>query len=188
MKKIDKNYFLIILISCAMLIGLKHYNVFFASKIDYINQHVAFLSYFRELFHSSHTIFPSLAFNLGAGENLYNFSYYGLYNPLFIPFYFTSKLNPLYYMQFINILVYISIGVLSYKFFKLETNKKSSLYASVFMLLSSSILFHIHRHYMFICYLPFLLIALILINKYFKNGKYMLLILMNTFILLSNTI
>ena len=54
--------------------------------------------YFRQLFYSTGKLLPNLAFNLGAGENLFNFAYYGLLSPvmlvsyLFIEVYSTSIL------------------------------------------------------------------------------------------------
>ena len=37
-----------------------------------------------QLFYDTKDLFPNFAANLGAGENIYNFSYYGLYSPIIL--------------------------------------------------------------------------------------------------------
>ena len=54
------------------------------SKVDWQAQHTVIPEYFRQLFYDTGDIFPSFAPNLGAGENIYDFAYYGLYNPLIL--------------------------------------------------------------------------------------------------------
>ncbi len=39
--------------------------------------------YFRQQFYDTGNLFPEFAMNLGGGQNIYNYSYYGLYSPLF---------------------------------------------------------------------------------------------------------
>ena len=154
---------------------------YFGSSVDWYNQHIKFPEYFRTLFYSSGNFFPSFAFQLGGGQNIYNFSYYGLYSPLLIFSYLVPFVKMLDYMQVLNILIYMSIGVLSYHFFKVEVKRNTAFFGSLFLLLSTPILFHVHRHYMFINYLPFLFISLFCIRKYFKNQTISLFIIINTF-------
>ena len=52
------------------------------SQIDWISQHTVLAEYFRQRFYSTHEFFPQFASELGGGQNIYNFSYYGLYNPI----------------------------------------------------------------------------------------------------------
>ena len=58
-------------------------NIFGSSK-DWVNQHILFPEYFRQLFYSTGKLIPNLALNLGAGENIFNFAYYGLLSPIFL--------------------------------------------------------------------------------------------------------
>ena len=51
------------------------------SKTDFEIQHYILPEYFRTIFYKNFDLFPDFAFNLGAGENIYYFSYYGLLNP-----------------------------------------------------------------------------------------------------------
>ena len=54
----------------------------YGSNLDWISQHVTFPEYLRTLFYESHEFFPDFALNIGGGQNIYNFAYYGLFNPL----------------------------------------------------------------------------------------------------------
>ena len=56
-------------------------NHLFASNVDFRTQHYLIPEYFRTLFYSTGNLFPDFAFNIGAGVNIYNLSYYGLFRP-----------------------------------------------------------------------------------------------------------
>ena len=56
----------------------------FGSNVDWLSQHSVFPEYFRQQFYETGTVFPEFAANIGGGQNIYNFAYYGLYNPLFL--------------------------------------------------------------------------------------------------------
>lgn len=47
------------------------------SQIDWISQHTVLAEYFRQRFYSTHEFFPQFASELGGGQNIYNFAYYG---------------------------------------------------------------------------------------------------------------
>ncbi|MGC4018275.1 MAG: YfhO family protein [Muricomes sp.] len=53
------------------------------AKVDWISQHVVFPDYFRNLFYKTHNFFPQYASEIGGGQNIYNFAYYGLGNPCY---------------------------------------------------------------------------------------------------------
>ena len=56
----------------------------FGAKVDWISQHSVIPDYFRKQFYATGKLFPEFAMNLGGGQNIYNYSYYGLYSPLFL--------------------------------------------------------------------------------------------------------
>ena len=56
----------------------------FGAKVDWISQHSVIPDYFRKQFYETGNLFPEFAMNLGGGQNIYNYSYYGLYSPLFL--------------------------------------------------------------------------------------------------------
>ena len=57
-------------------------NGVFGSRVDWISQHSVLPEYFRQLFYDTGQLFPEFAANIGGGQNIYNFSYYGLCNPV----------------------------------------------------------------------------------------------------------
>ena len=55
----------------------------FGSKVDWISQHSVFPDYFRQQFYDTGDFFPEFALDIGGGQNIYHFAYYGLYSPVF---------------------------------------------------------------------------------------------------------
>ena len=53
----------------------------FGSNTDWLSQHVNLADYLRHTMIENKTLFPDFAFNIGAGVNIYNLSYYGLFRP-----------------------------------------------------------------------------------------------------------
>ena len=51
----------------------------FGSNTDWLSQHVNLADYIRNVMLENKTIFPDFAFNIGAGQNIYDLSYYGLF-------------------------------------------------------------------------------------------------------------
>ena len=54
----------------------------FGGKVDWISQHSVLPDYFRRQFYETGELFPEFALNIGGGQNIYNFAYYGLYSPV----------------------------------------------------------------------------------------------------------
>ena len=76
----------------------------FVSCGDYLSQHTVFPEYFRNLFYKTGKLIPHFASNIGAGQNIYYFSYYGLLNPLILPSYLMPFLSMNKYMVIMSIL------------------------------------------------------------------------------------
>ena len=163
--------FLIILFS---IVGVKYVN---GSTVDWDSQHVIFPEYFRNLFYKTKDLFPSFAFNIGSGENIYNFSYYGLLSPMVIISYLFPFIRMLDFVQIYMILMVIISIILMYYWLKKRYDSKYAFIGTLLFLLASPIIYHTHRHIMFINYMPFLILALIGVDNYFdKNKKTMLII------------
>lgn len=68
----------------------------FGSNVDWLSQHSVFPEYFRQQFYETGTVFPEFAANIGGGQNIYNFAYYGLLIMAYIiPFFFLHIFCPL---------------------------------------------------------------------------------------------
>jgi uncharacterized membrane protein YfhO len=179
------SFFLLIIV--LICIYLTRSDCLYGSSVDWQNQHYLIPEYFRNLFYDTGKLFPNFAFNLGAGENIYYLSYYGLFSPIIFISYllpFVSMLNYIVYSSLI--LLYLS-AVLFYFF--LRKNKysfKVSLICSVMLLCSGPLLFHSHRHIMFMNYVPFLILGLYGVDKYFHKGKSGLLMLSSFLIIMTS--
>ena len=136
-----------------------------ASIVDYNSQHAIFPDYFRKLFLETKQAFPSFAFNIGAGENIYNLSYYGLFSPIIMFSYLFPEITMINYIQISMIIITIASVVLMYYFLRSKFNDKYTFLGTLLFLLSAPVIYHTHRHIMFINYMPFLLMGLIGVDK-----------------------
>ncbi len=175
--KIDRNYYVIIAFCLIALFISIPENCVFGSKIDWASQHTVFPKYFRNLFYETGNLFPNFSLSLGAGQNIYNFSYYGLLNPLILISYLFPKISMTNYIIILNTLLYISFGLVMYYFLKDKFRNDISLLTTMILLCAAPILYHFHKHFMFVDYLPFLVLGLIGTDKYFKNGSRILIII-----------
>lgn len=147
------------------------------SKTDFEIQHYILPEYFRTIFYKNFDLFPDFAFNLGAGENIYYFSYYGLLNPIILISYLFPMIKMLDYI--IVSMAIVVIGSVSLFYFYLRKNNYShiiSFLSSFILLCSSPLIFHSHRHIMFINYMPFLIMGVYGMDNFVKKGKSLLLI------------
>ena len=189
MKKYNKFDYLSIFIAIASffviyILILSKGNVFYGSTMDYANQHYLIPEYFRTLFYETKDFFPSFALNLGMGQNIYNFSYYGLFNPIILISYLLPFINMSSYLEIASILVIILDIILLYYWVSTKTEDKKIRFISVFLFtMASPIILHSHRHIMFVNYMPFLIMGLISIDKYLKENKIIMLILSILFII-----
>lgn len=170
------SFFLLIIV--LIYIYLTRSDCLYGSSVDWQNQHYLIPEYFRNLFYDTGKLFPNFAFNLGAGENIYYLSYYGLFSPIILISYLLPFVSMLNYIIFSSLtLLYLS-AVLFYFFLRKNNYSfKVSLICSVMLLCSGPLLYHSHRHIMFMNYMPFLILGLYGIDKYFHKGKSWLLIL-----------
>ncbi len=177
MKKKDILIYLgLIIISLLAATLIVDTNAIFGSKTDWINQHTIFPEYFRNLFYQTGKLLPNFAPHIGAGQNIFNFSYYGLLNPIILISYFFPKIEMTTYIIIANTGLFIISTILLYYFLNKHTKQAYTAFLStIIMILSSSFLFHFHRHFMFVDYMPFLILGLLGIDQYFEKGKRILL-------------
>ena len=157
-----RNYLIIILFSL-LLVLLFIFNGMFGSSVDFLSQHVVFPNYLREVFYSSGRIIPSFMPHIGSGQNVFNIAYYGLLNPIILFSYFFPFIKMTHYIIFSNIIIYIVSNLLFYRFIKDKFN--NSLFLTFLFMLAGPMLFQFHRHFMFVNYMPFLILSLINIDK-----------------------
>ena len=141
------------------------------SSMDFLSQHIVFPNYLREVFYSSFKIIPSFMIHIGSGQNIFNIAYYGLLNPIILISYLFPFIKMLDYILISNIILYILSNLLFYKF--VDNKFDNSLFLTFLFMLSGPLLFQFHRHFMFVSYMPFLILSLINID----NKKFIRLII-----------
>ena len=165
------------------LVGTKYVN---GSTMDWDSQHWIIPEYFRTLFYDTKDLFPSFAFNLGAGENIYNLSYYGFLSPIVLISYLFPSIKMVNFIEISMIFIVIISVILMYYFLRKRFDSKISLIGTLLFLLSGPVIFHTHRHIMFINYMPFLILSLIGVDLYFDKNKRTLLIISAFLIIMSS--
>ncbi|MCI7083414.1 MAG: YfhO family protein [Tenericutes bacterium] len=175
LKKINKKdwiniIILVSIITIAIIFSINNKYIY-GSELDWVNQHSVIPDYFRTLFYNNFDLLPDFALNLGSGVNIYNYGYYGFLNPIILFSYLLPFISMTTYIQIAMILVvYISV-ILFYYFLRIKFKENVSLLGSIIFATASPLLFHSHRHLMFMNYMPFLILALIGVDKYFKNDN-----------------
>lgn len=166
--------FILLFLTIFALVGT---DSLYGSVTDWVTQHYRIPEYFRNLFYQTHDLFPDFAFNLGAGQNIYYLSYYGLFSPIIL----LSYLFPFISMQnYIIITTIISLLVSVFLFYKWIRNYYDlnlSFILTFLFAFAAPLLFHSHRHIMFMNYMPFLIMSLMAVDYYFKKKKSLFLII-----------
>ena len=144
----------------------------FGANVDWISQHSVLPEYFRQQFYDTGQLFPEFAANIGGGQNIYNFSYYGLYSPLILPSYFLPFLKMSDYMIAVSLLCLLADVLLFYKWLRQnDVSKGNTCLTSLLFLLSGPLIFHSYNQIMFVNYMPFLLLGLLGVDRYFYRKK-----------------
>lgn len=127
------------------------------SDRDWKNQHFAIPEYFRMRFYETRDLFPDFALQIGGGQNIYNFSYYGIANPLYLPAYAMPFVKMSTYIQTLSLIMVLISSIMSYYLYKGHFRRKTSLILALMFLGSGGLFYHSHHHIMFMNYFPFLL-------------------------------
>lgn len=185
MSKNDKVCYLIILaVGLLFVFVVLGCNNLFGATTDWLTQHVVFPDYFRQLFYETGNLIPDLAFHIGGGQNIFNFSYYGLLNPIILLSYGLPFVDMAYYITGASIVLYLLTGLLSYHWFRnLAFHEILSLFLSLMLMMLAPVLYHSHHHIMFVSYLPFLILALMGVDRLIKHNQCWLIVL-STFLII----
>ncbi|MGM9636724.1 MAG: YfhO family protein [Eubacteriales bacterium] len=143
----------------------------YGSETDWDCQHSVLPEYFRNLFYSTGDLFPSFAPNIGAGENIFCLSYYGLLSPIVLFSYLLPFVDMTYYLMGAAIVSFYLTVIFFYLWIRKRFDRRISLYLTIFLAFCGPLLFHSHRHIMFVIYLPFLIAALHFVDVWFETGR-----------------
>lgn len=146
------------------------------SDLDWVNQHSVLPDYFRQRFYDTGQLFPDITWNLGAGQNIYNFSYYGLFNPIIWISYLLPFVPMSLYIQITSILSYGASVVIFYCWLKKKWDNRIILACTFLFLLAAPLVYHSYNQLMFVNYMPFLCAAFLGVDKYVEEKKKVLLL------------
>lgn len=159
----------------------------YGSTLDWYAQHISIPEYFRTLFYDTKDLFPDFAANIGAGQNIYNFSYYGFLSPIVLISYLLPKVSMTTYMIISTIISVIISTYLIYFFLKKKGYSSEVCFlSSLIFIMSAPMTLHSHRHIMFITYMPFLILGLFGVDKKIDNNKGWLLTLSTFLMIMTN--
>lgn len=151
---------------CWLFVG--QYGIF-GSRVDWVCQHSVLPDYFRQRFYETGDLFPDLAWNLGGGQNIYNFSYYGLFNPVILFSYILPFIRMDIYIMVSSILCYGTSVVLFYRWMDGRKFPASvRIGASCMFALAAPLIYHSYNQLMFVNYMPFLCLAFWGTDRYFR--------------------
>ncbi|MDR3151973.1 MAG: YfhO family protein [Bifidobacteriaceae bacterium] len=145
----------------------------FTQVYDYMTQHVPLLDNLRNQFYQTGKIIPEFMPNLGGGQNAFNYVYYGLANPLIMPSYFLPFISSYNYLLGIMTLTILAVFTLTHFWLRKRFSVLISAVGSLAILLAPAILFSHHNEYMYIDYMPFLILAFHGIDKIIYKNKYL---------------
>lgn len=144
----------------------------FASKVDWISQHSVFPEYFRQQFYDTGTLFPEFAPGIGGGQNLYHFSYYGLYSPIVLAAYLLPFVKMSDYLIVASVCCLMAAVCLLYAWLRRQgISPVICMAVSVLFLLAGPVVYQSCRQVMFVWYMPFLCMALMGADRYWSEGK-----------------
>lgn len=154
---------------CRMFVG--RYGIF-GAKVDWLSQHSVLPDYFRQQFYATGKLFPEFAANLGGGQNIYHFAYYGLYSPLILPSYLLPFVKMSDYIMAVSITGLTASVLLFYYWLKSrKTDTGTAFILSLMFLLAGPVIGQYSGQIMFVDYMPFLCLALIGVDRYFEQEK-----------------
>ena len=144
----------------------------FGAKVDWISQHSVIPDYFRKQFYATGKLFPEFAMNLGGGQNIYNYSYYGLYSLLFLLSYALPFVKMSTYVIIMEMVCLMASVLLVYMWLNRKGFGRAVSFAvAVIFLLTGPMICQSYSQIMFVNYMPFLILALMGVDRYFEKRR-----------------
>lgn len=175
MKKIGNSFqfrmSLLLLGSTFLFCGLfvLQYGIF-GSEVDWLDQHSVLADYFRKRFYATGNLLPDFAWNLGGGQNIYHFSYYGLFSPQILLSYLFPFAKMDLYLMGSNILLYGITVLLFYHWLSGKQLDREVCAGTSFMFaLGTPLLFHFYNQLMFVNYMPFLCLGFMGVDRHMST-------------------
>lgn len=142
------------------------------AKVDWISQHSVIPDYFRQQFYQTGELFPEYAANIGAGQNIYYFSYYGLFSPIILLSYALPFVKMSDYIMVIQVLSVVGTVCLLYRWFRSKLQmRRIAVAGSILFLLAGPLIMQSFFQIMFVDYMPFLCMAFFGVDHFFEKEQ-----------------
>ena len=129
-----------------------------------------FPDYFRKLFIKPEA--DPIFFKHCGGQNIFNFSYYGLLSPLILPSYLLPFVTMDTYLSVISIICILSSVLLLYHWLRSKGFRgRLSCSMAVMYLFATPVLFQSYTQWMFVNYMPFLILAFMGVDRFMQKKK-----------------
>ncbi len=148
----------------------------FGSEGDWISQHVAVAESLRDAMLTQRSLIPQYI-NLGGGSSVYDFAYYGLLRPDVLFSCLVPGIDMRYIISGYAILCIAASALLMYLWLRKKGLQRAFSAAGALLLVCSGSFFQFHHQIMFVNYMPYLLLALLGVDRLWKKGRSGLLIL-----------
>lgn len=149
----------------------------FGSNTDWMSQHATLAETLRDACLSQKTIFPDFLW-LGGGSNAYEFSYYGYLRPDILIGCLLPQIPMIYILIACMMICVLASGLLCYYFLIQNQMEPYMAFIGSVFLMTAGCFFQAHRQVMFINYMPYELLALLLLPELVKKARYTLFTLM----------
>lgn len=157
---------------CVLLILPK--DSIFGSEGDWFSQHAAVAEQFRTIFQETGQILPDTS-PLGAGSNIYDFSYYGLLRPDVLISFLLPKVPMTAVISIYAILELIAGANLCWHWLRKHLSCPFFAFLGGILYACAACFYHAHHQIMFVNYMPFLLLALLGVDRLLEKQKHGLL-------------
>ena len=160
---------IILLTLCILFLPMGDGN-FFGSLGDWYSQHVAVADSIRKTMIARHSLLPQWI-TLGAGSSIYDLAYYGVLRPDVI---LACFLHGVEMRVIVAGYMAVSVGAsgqLAYLWLYRGGRSRGISFAGAMLLLSSTCFYQAHHQIMFVNYMPFLILALLGVDRLVEKGK-----------------
>lgn len=136
----------------------------YGSNTDWLSQHVALAETIRTACIEQNTLLPSIL-PLGGGSNGFQFAYYGFLRPDIVIGCLLPSVPMYQILIACSLIGYLASVLLFFLWLKRQSLSEFDAFLGSVLFLTASCFFHTHRQLMFINYMPFLMLALLSIQK-----------------------
>lgn len=160
-------------------------NSVFGSNTDWMSQHAVLAETLRDACIEQKTILPDFLW-LGGGSNSYQFSYYGYLRPDILLGCLLPQIPMIYLLIGCMMLCVLASGLLCYIFLIQNGQERLTAFIGSVLLMTAGCFFQAHRQVMFVNYMPYEILALLLLPKLIERKRYTLFTLMLTLVMLNS--